>query len=112
MAKLPSTRDVAAKLYTYLHNAGPGSTMPVSDPELVELGERKHGRMAYKVGVESELRSLGCEVNNIDGQRTLRIPSESNMVSLREAIDINREAQETGVRTSPSCTDNNVIMEK
>lgn len=112
MAKLPSTWDVAAKLYTYLHNAGPGSTMPVSDRELVEFGERKHGRMAYKVGVESDLKSLGCEVTNVDGQRMLRLPSESNVVTLQEAIELNREAQETGVRTSPSCTDNNVIIER
>lgn len=109
MPKLPTAQEVGAHIYTLVHNSGPGAVLSLSDQEVRELAGRKRLHVSVRDGINSHITSLEGEAIRTNGVTDFRIPSESIRLTLEEAMGLNREAQETGVRSTPAHSDTVVI---
>ena len=110
MPKLPTAQEVGANIYTLVHNSGPGAVLSLADEQLREFAGRQRLHVSLRDGIISHVIFLEGEATRTKGVTDFRIPSESIRLTLDEAVELSREAQETGVRSTPGHCDTAVIQ--
>lgn len=106
---LPTAPEVAQMIGAAVHNSS--SNVIMTDAQLKEISGRDKLREGFVQPVLDALNAAGFTSTRSNGITTVLVPKH-DAISLSEALEISREAQNEGWRQTPGGESNDVMFEK